>query len=148
MANDENIYSLPLDEARGLFGDYLDGAADGIALVVSVGRLPDAARTALDSSLVRLGWGACTFLSWPEGLEDAGALFMAVEGIDPCVLIVADARAAKLCEAAFHRPVSFGPAFRLNCRDCCAFEDFAAQLDSSDHKQRAWAELKTLPRRK
>lgn len=143
----DNMYSVPLREAWQLFGDFLSGGPDAIVLVASVGALPDAARTALDSSFARLGWGACTFLSWPEGLDDAGALFTAVEGLDPCVLVVADARAAKLCEEAFRQPISFGAAFRLNCRDTLAFENFAGMLSSPDEKQRAWAALKTLPHR-
>lgn len=143
----DNMYAVPLEEAWELFGGFLSGPRSAAVLVASCGALPDAARTALDSSFQRLGWGACTYLAWPRDLDDPTALFMAVEGLDPCVLVVADGQMARLCEEAFRQKPPFLKAFRLNCRDCCAFQDFAALLDSPEHKQRAWAALKTLPKR-
>lgn len=146
-AKSDNMYAVPLEEAWELFDGFLSGPHSAAVLVASCGPLPDAARTALDSSLARLGWGACTYLAWPDGLDDPTALFMAVEGLDPCVLVIADGQMARLCEEAFHQKVPFLKACRLNCRDCCAFESFAGMLDASDDKQRAWAALKTLPHR-
>ncbi len=146
-AETDNMYAVPLEEAWELFGGFLSGPRSAAVLVASCGPLADAARTALDSSLERLGWGACTYLAWPDGLDDPAALFMAIEGLDPCVLVIADAQMACLCEEAFHQKAPFLKAFRLNCRDCCAFESFAGMLDASDNKQRAWAALKTLPHR-
>ena len=143
----DTIYALPLDEARTLFADYLDGEPDAIVLVVSTGSLPKTARAAFDSSFERLGWGPCTFLSWPKGLDDAGALFMAIEGLDPCLLVIAEAGAAQLAESAYRQHIPFRSPFRLNCRDCCAFEDFAGMLQDPAQKQRAWAALKALPHR-
>lgn len=146
-AGTDNRYAVPLEEAWTLFGDFLEGPRASIVLAASSGRLPDEARAALDSSFERLGWGACTFLAWPEGLDDEKAFFMCVEGLDPCALVLADARAADLAARAWRQDVPRGKAFRLGCRDCCAFEAFAAMLASAPDKQRAWAALKALSRR-
>ena len=146
-ADTDNMYAVPLEEAWELFGGFLSGPHSAAVLVASCGALPDAARTAFDSSFQRLGWGACTYLAWPRDLDDPTALFMAVEGLDPCVLVIADGQMARLCEEAFHQKPPFLKAFRPELPRLLRVPGFRRPADSPERKQRAWAALKTLPKR-
>lgn len=147
-ASNDNPCALPLEESWELFGAWLDGPRQAKVLVVSSGRLSDLARNALDSSFRALGWGegACTFLSWPPDVPDDSALFAAVEGLDPTVVVIADETAGGLLESACRQPVAYESHARFFGRECCAFRSFERMLASPELKQAAWACLKRLPR--
>lgn len=146
--SNDNPYALPLEEAWELFGGWLDGPRQATLLAISQGQLSDLARNALERTFEALGWGkdACTFLSWPPGMPDGNALFAAVEGLDPTVLVIADEDVGDLLGSSCRCPVPYDACARFFGRECCAFRSFERMLESPQLKQKAWACLKRLPR--
>lgn len=147
-ATNDNTYALPLEESWELFGAWLDGPRQATVLVVSSGRMSDLARNALERTFEALGWGdePCTFLSWPPEMPDGSALFTAVEGLDPSVIVIADQTVGDLLGTFCRCPVSYDAHARFFGRECCAFRSFEKMLETSQLKQAAWACLKMLPR--
>ncbi len=141
-----NKYEVTLDETWELFGQFLKGARSGALVVASFDTLGDAARTALESSAVALGYGkdACTFAD--ISTLDENALFMLIEGLDPKCLVVTDSKAAALTSKAYRLELACDEASRTFGRTCVAFDNFEAMLATSDKKQIAWALLKKLPK--
>ena len=170
------MYEVTLEETWELFAPYLDGARAGVVCVASATRLDAAARNALENSAAALGYGraCCTYVvlrpgsatrETTDGGEDgtaegrgaahevAGetaldgqALFLLLEGLDPLVVVAADAEAARALGAAYRQEVPLDGACRLFGRDAVAFKSFEHMLDDAQSKQAAWALLKKLPR--
>ena len=130
------MYEVTLEETWDLFAPYLDGARTGIVCVASAARLGDAARSALEKSAAALGYAAL----------DGQALFLLLEGLDPLIVVAADAEAARALGAAYRQEVPLDGACRLFGRDAVAFKSFEHMLDDAQSKQAAWALLKKLPR--
>lgn len=109
--------------------------------------LSDAARSAIGKSAAALGYGeaSCTFVAQTGSLS-AHDIFSIAEGIDPLCVIAADETSAKALADAYGQAVPLDASCRLFGRDAVAFRSFEALLDSNDHKQKAWALLKQLPR--
>ena len=110
-----NIYEAGAVELFDLFGDYIEGSAERIALLVSTRCVGDAATRAIDKSLAAFGYGtdACSYVTlFPrddqvEGADislDPHALFLLIEGIDPLFLICADEGAVALASEAYRTP--------------------------------------------
>lgn len=141
------MYEVAAQEARDLFGAFLNGHDLPLVCVASGAALGGQARTALANSARQLGYGdACAFitLSCDDGQLDAGALFALIEGLDPLCLVAADSDAARLLSEAYRCPV---PEGELSCpfgRPTVAFRSFEAMLGSQRDKQIAWALLKKL----
>lgn len=152
------MYEATLAETAELFGAYLDGAHSGIVAVVSARPLESRARTALENSAATLGYGraCCTYVtlretSAAEGAPsdiplDGQALFLLMEGLDPLVVVAADAEASHALGEAYHQVVPLDAPCRLFGRDAVAFASFESQLDDPQSKQAAWALLKKLPK--
>ncbi len=135
------MYEVALEEMWELFSPYLDGARTGVVCVASAARLGDAARSALENSAAALGYGraCCTYVALRSesaagkapGTEESGtdkeraadhevaveaeldgqALFLLLEGLDPLVVVAADAEAARALGAAYRQEVpSTAPA--------------------------------------
>lgn len=147
-----NMYSNTLDNAWRLFESYLDGQHDALLVIVSSLPLNDQAVRALQSSFTQLGYGmaACTFVTLKN---DEGAvslsgqeLFLLLESLDPFLVVIADAQAAEVFSQAYREPVEFEKKRRIFGREIRAFESFESLLESSPGKQKAWAQLKTLPK--
>lgn len=142
------MYGSASAGVRELFADFLSGALDGSALVVSAAPLSDNAAYAIDRSLEALGYGAraytCATLS-PIDAIDANSLFMLVEGLDPFCVIITDSTAAAHMGKAFHTNFALNASVRVFGRPAVAFSDFESLLVTPEGKQRAWALLKTLP---
>lgn len=86
-----------------------------------------------------------------SGAEERAAreLFAAIEGLDPRVLVLADAHSAQLAAHAYTMKscvprIDYLKPFRLLGRRCLAFESFEALLATPENKQRAWHALKML----
>ena len=86
-----------------------------------------------------------------SGAEERAAreLFAAIEGLDPRVLVLADAHSAQLAARAYTikscmPTIDYLKPFRLLGRRCLAFESFEALLATPENKQRAWHALKML----
>lgn len=171
-----NMYEVALEEVWELFSPYLDGARAGVVCVASATRLGDAARSALENSAAALGYGraCCTYVALRSesaagkalGTEESGtgkertadhevageaeldgqALFLLLEGLDPLVVVAADAEAARALGAAYRQEVPLDGACRLFGRDAVSFKSFEHMLDDAQSKQAAWALLKKLPR--
>lgn len=170
------MYEVALEEVWELFSPYLDGARAGVVCVASATRLGDAARSALENSAAALGYGraCCTYVALRSesaagkapGTEESGtdkertadhevageaeldgqALFLLLEGLDPLVVVAADAEAARALGAAYRQEVPLDGACRLFGRDAVSFKSFEHMLDDAQSKQAAWALLKKLPR--
>ena len=148
------MYEVTLEETWDLFAPYLDGARTGIVCVASAARLGDAARSALEKSAAALGYGCvcCTYVvlradgTAGDAALDGQALFLLLEGLDPLIVVAADAEAARALGAAYRQEVPLDGACRLFGRDAVAFKSFEHMLDDAQSKQAAWALLKKLPR--
>lgn len=149
-ATNDNPYTVPLEQSWDLFGAWLDGPHQAAVLAVSSNELPATARAALESTFLALGWGedACTFLSWPSDTPDPLALFTAVEGLDPGVLVLTDETVGELLASACREPVPYETCARFFGRECCAFRSFSSMLSKPHLKQAAWSQLKRLPHAK
>ena len=153
-----NIYEAGAVELFDLFGDYIEGSAERIALLVSTRCVGDAATRAIDKSLAAFGYGtdACSYVTlFPrddqvEGADislDPHALFLLIEGIDPLFLICADEGAVALASEAYRTPFEADTAVRAFGRPAIMFRDLEALMESEAGKQKAWKLLKSLPRR-
>lgn len=169
------MYEVTLEETWELFSPYLDGARTGVVCVASANQLGSAARGALENSAAALGYGrvCCTYIALRPGSAagaatgngeggiakgtadhevaeeaalDGQALFLLLEGLDPLVVVAADAEAARALGAAYRQEVPLDGACRLFGRDAVAFKSFEPMLDDAQSKQVAWALLKKLPR--
>lgn len=147
-----NMYSNTLDNAWGLFESYLSGQHDALVVIVSSAYLSDMAINALQSSFAQLGYGtaACTFVVLENGKESiplsGSELFLLLESLDPFLMVITDARAGEALSQTYHEPIEFEKNRRMFGREVRAFESFESLLESSPGKQKAWAQLKTLPK--
>lgn len=79
-------------------------------------------------------------------LLDPATIFTLIEGLDPLVIVATDSEAASLLGATYKQDILLERSGQLFGRPLVAFADFAAHLENSDVKQRAWRLLKTLPK--
>ena len=148
-----NIFEVTANDTLELYGDFVEGDGRALALVASSGPkgLGTQAKAAFASSMEKLGYGAgaCSFvtLSLPGG-GNLGAqdLFTLVEGLDPLLVVAADAHTARMLSQAYRTPVTPNDVARLLGRPCAAFNSFEDMLDSPTEKQRAWALMKRVAR--
>ena len=153
-----NIFEAGAVEVNQLFDDYLEGnSRPGACIVLALSQLPldDSARTAIEKSLVALGFGGngCTYatlLPAQPGTEgddislDAQSLFLLVEGMDPLRIISADRASSELLASAYRASFPLNAAVRVFGRPAVAFRDLSKLLETDDGKQKAWALFKTL----
>ncbi len=148
------MYEATLEETRELFAPYLEGAPSGVVCVVAARALGDQALGALESSAAALGYGrsCCMYATLrpvhaeDDAALDSQALFLLMEGLDPLVVVAADAEAARALGGAYRQDVPVDAPCRLFGRDAVAFTSFEGMLDDPQSKQAAWALLKKLPR--
>lgn len=147
-----NPYAFSLDTVGQIFGAHLSGKLGGLVGIVSNLPLGPSAQKALESSASALGFGegSCCYVIIRTANDDdasrlgANDLHMVIEGVDPLVLVAADAQAASVLSHAYQCDVPTNNASRVLGRTCVAFKGFEQMLDSPDNKQRAWALLKRL----
>ena len=105
----------------------------------------------MDNSLAALGYGkgACFFAAVSfDGINlDPDAVRTLIEGLDPVILIAADAQSNAVLSQAYHVSITANAPLRLMGRSGVAFENFEQMIGTPDGKQRAWALLKTLPKK-
>jgi len=153
-----NIYGAGAASIFELFGDYVEGDAGRAALVLALKRPSDASLIALDKSLAAFGYGADAFSvatikpldTSVEGGDiplDPQALFLLVEGLDPLLLICADAEAISLACLAYHSQFEQDAPARVFGRPAVMFRNLDDLMGSDAGKQKAWKLLKSLPRR-
>lgn len=151
ISMNSNMYTNVLDNAWGLFGDFLRGQHDALLVIVSSVRLNEQATEALQSTFAQLGYGsaACTFVVVKDEpnpvVLSSSELFLLLESLDPLLIVVTDKEAADLFSQAYREPVPLGKRHRIFGREIRAFASFETMLESSRDKQKAWAQLKTLP---
>ena len=144
-----NIYGAGAASIFELFGDYVEGDAGRAALVLASKRPCDASLDALDKSFAAFGYGTDAFSS-AEGGDiplDSQALFLLVEGLDPLLLICADAEAVSLACLAYRSQFEQDAPARVLGRPAVMFRNLDALMESDAGKQKAWKLLKSLPRR-
>lgn len=153
-----NIYGAGAASIFELFGDYVEGDAGRVALVLASRRPCGASLIALDKSLAAFGYGTDAFsIATIEPLDtsveggdialDPQALFLLVEGLDPLLLICADADAVSLACAAYRSQFEHDAPARVLGRPAVMFRDLDDLMESDAGKQKAWKLLKSLPRR-
>lgn len=153
-----NIYGAGAASIFELFGDYVEGDAGRAALVLASKRPSNASLIALDKSLAAFGYGADAFSiatikpldASVEGGDiplDPQALFLLVEGLDPLLLICADAEAISLACLAYHSQFEQDAPARVFGRPAVMFRNLDDLMGSDAGKQKAWKLLKSLPRR-
>lgn len=167
-----NIFEVSLRETLELFGPFLTGAPGGFALAIGEAQPNAAVRNAIESSVAALGYGknATAFASLGAAsdggggtLADAGtaagdgaasgptldaqALYLLVEGLDPLFVITTDETATGLFAKAYRTTLAADAHARVAGRTVVAFEDLASLMDTAENKQRAWALLKSIPKR-
>ena len=148
-STESNIYETSGRLVWDLYADYVSGSRTTLVCACSSQRPSEAAKHALESSIAALGYGnAVAFVTLTADditLEDSD-LFTLVEGIDPLVLVTADAAAAARLARAYRQNVPVDSACRIFCRNAIAFRDLEHMLETPEGKQRAWALFKKLPR--
>ena len=149
-----NMYSASAADVWDLFCDYVEGNPSAIVLAVNSESLGDLSRNALAKSFESFGYGrnACAFASLvprsdEEPALDAQALFMLIEGLDPVFLVCADDAAAIVVEAAYRTSLKRDAAARVFGRPAVVFRSLDQLMESPEGKQKAWAVLKSFPRR-
>ena len=153
-----NIYGAGAASIFELFGDYVEGDAGRATLVLASKRPSNASLIALDKSLAAFGYGADAFSiatikpldASVEGGDiplDPQALFLLVEGLDPLLLICADAEAISLACLAYHSQFEQDAPARVFGRPAVMFRNLDDLMESDAGKQKAWKLLKSLPRR-
>lgn len=153
-----NIFEAGAAEVPQLFGDFIEAESLGkqcVVLALSMQKLDDKTRNAIDKSMVALGFGeeSCTYATvQPNGCEnalndtplDARALFLLVEGLDPLCIIATDRQTVDLLNAAYRTEFQVDATVRVFGRPSVAFENLSALLETDAGKQKAWALFKTL----
>ena len=152
LAN-SNIYGASALSVAELFAEYVEGGGDRVALAVSSRPLGNDARTALESSLARFGYGAhaCSYAAIEPNDDavplDPNALFALVEGIDPLFLVCTDHAAAFAIAKAYRTGFEPDQPTRIFGRTSVVFENLESLLETPEGKQRAWHLLKAIPKR-
>lgn len=84
----------------------------------------------------------------PEVRLGAYDLMSVAEGLDPLVMVAADAEACDLLGRSYRLDFPAGKdcVIRVMGRTCALFCDFESMMTSEDGRQRAWALLKKLPK--
>ena len=153
-----NIYGAGAASIFELFGDYVEGDAGRAALVLASKRPCDASLDALDKSFAAFGYGTDAFsVATIEPLDasaeggdiplDSQALFLLVEGLDPLLLICADAESVSLACLAYRSQFEQDAPARVLGRPAVMFRNLDDLMKSDAGKQKAWKLLKSLPRR-
>ena len=75
---------------------------------------------------------------------DAPALYLLVEGIDPCFVVITDRHASKQLGAAMRAEYGNDAIARVNGRAGVSFSDLDSLIASEKGKRKAWELLKTL----
>ena len=125
-----NIFGAPLRETIDLFSDFIQGTGGGYALYLSQSHPTDAAFTAVDDFSL-----------------DPDAVRTLIEGLVPVILIAADAQSNAVLSQAYRVSITANAPLRLMGRSGVAFDNFEQMISTPDGKQRAWALLKTLPKK-
>ena len=148
-----NIFEATANDTLELYGDFVEGDGRKLVLVVSGGPkgLGTKAKEALANSMEKLGYGreACAFatLTLPGGAKlGARDALTLVEGLDPLLVVAADAHAIGVLAQAYRTPLAPGEVARLLGRPCIAFASFEDMLESPAEKQQAWALMKRVSR--
>lgn len=166
LAN-SNMYSVAREAALRSFTRFVEpvaespsaNAGNGVAYlfcVLSSTPLSDQAKQALRNSAQSLGYAEGCFFAVTHALDGSGEmspkeLFDLIEGVDPLVLVAADAQAMSALSLAYRLPS--GPRDiqpdrfqRVLGRNTVAFRSFEDLLATPQKKQQAWALLKQLPK--
>ena len=124
--------------------ERLSGNTAGIVLVLSTEPIAAVAESALEKGFAALGFGdgACTFAQ-VKGLPE-GELFELVEGVDPLLLVVADADAAKLYAEAARQPLPLLGKARLFGREPRAFSHLNGMFETEADRQAVWRLLNSM----
>lgn len=146
-----NMYKVDAESMIAVYGDFIEGTGDEITCLISANPLSDAALNALAKSLAALGYGmrgsARVVLHTADGASLGPADLMSImEGLDPVIGVATDEESAALLGQAYRCPVELDASNRVMGRTIVAFQSFEQMLDSPEHKQRAWALLKKIPR--
>lgn len=168
------MYAIARNTMLEHYAHYVDnnsGANDFLFCVVSQVPLSATAKNALANSAQALGYSAtgCFFVTLSPvqttPVLEPKQLFSLLEGIDPLVLVVADASAMHAIEQAYRlshsaahqekegtarkqRSCTLAPYTytRVLGRDTVSFSSFEDLLQTPQLKQKAWALLKKLPK--
>lgn len=148
-----NIYEVTALDTLELYGDFVEGDGRQFVVVVSSGpqALKPQARTALTNSMEKLGYGAnaCCFVlaTLPDGAQlGARDMHTLIEGLDPLLVISADAGAGRALAQAYSTQPCTDKATRLFGRSYLSFASFEGMLDSEATRQKAWALMKAVAR--
>lgn len=148
-SKNSNIYAFNAASALAACPQHAEGTPNATLAVISERTLPAEARSALESSAERLGFGRDNVL-WVTCEDGNGRSLDATDlqellvGCDPLAFVAADAAAARQLGDAFSAACAVDAAGRLEGRNLVAFASFPAMLGSPEEKQRAWALLKKL----
>lgn len=141
-----NIYEVNATSVLAVYGDAISATGSEVLLTLSWEALAPTTSAALEKTAAALGYPARSLAFATVGQLGANDLMSVVEGLDPIAMVVADARAAALLGEAYRRGVELDARSRLMGRTVVAFRELDALMESSDGKQKAWAQLKKLPK--
>ena len=144
MAEQGNIYARTREQAMKDHAERLSGNSAGIVLVLFTEPIAAVAESALEKGFAALGFGedACTFAQVKDLAETD--LFNLVEGIDPLLLVVTDADAAKLYAGVVRQPLPLLGKARLFGRETRAFPHLNSMFETEADRQTVWRLLKSM----
>lgn len=144
-----NIYEFNAAGVLALYESFIEGDVNDLLAVVATRPVAEAARSALEASADKLGFGRDRIAWITLGRDDDPGLGPSdldtlIEGIDPLAIVAVDGGAASALSQAMSTTLVLDAANRARCRTVVAFNDFAAMLNDADAKQKAWHLLKQL----
>lgn len=170
---ESNIYTYNAERALDVYAPFIEGNANALVCVISTNAVAENVRDALEATCVKLNFGknriawvclepmARTANAKPHDSSDADSddasentdgsidlsahdLYQIIECLDPVAVIATDVNSSSAFGIAYGCEVETDRHHRVLCRTVIAFKDFAAMLDTSEAKQRAWHLLKYL----
>ena len=144
-----SLYDVPRETLWVKYSPYLQGDSSSMLCIVTRATLSSDARSALLSSIQRLGYGLayCIITLEPENHSplEGKELLEVIETLDPLALICCQNESAIVLANAYRTGIPLDAPGKLLGRPICAFSDFDKMLQRADTKQKAWQLIKSLP---
>lgn len=134
-----------IDELADSSDARLNANENCMLLVLSSAPLPEDARTAIENSADKLGFGSDS-CGWLEGAAKLSPqqIWRTIEGLDPEAVVITDSETASAVSAAYNQSITLDKLNRIACRNVSAFANFPDMLNDNRTKQIAWSVLKRL----
>jgi hypothetical protein len=140
------MYTFNADAMLQNYQEHIDASANICTLVISIGKVGEYARNAIERSAASLDFGeigwACIGGSEEQSQLTARDIWLLVEGLDPLRVVVCDKVATELFASAFKTKATHDSFCRIMCRNVVCFDDLDKLVQTD--KQKVWALFKQI----